>query len=67
MQSQYKENVDILLRMMPETPPKMWSLEDFQKFLDEIELTQLKDVFSSLRFNINKNLTEFFVKRKGKC
>jgi len=59
MQSQYKENVEILLRVMPKTPPKMWSLEDFQQFLDEIELKQLKDVFSSIT-NLNKNLTEFF-------
>jgi len=39
------EKIQNLLKIMPETPPKMWPLSDFQKFLEFIELEDLKNLF----------------------
>lgn len=42
------ENISKLLEEMPETPPKWWSIEDFQKVLEFIELEPLKKLFREL-------------------
>ena len=42
------ENISKLLEVMPESPPKWWSIEDFEKFLEFIELEPLKNLFREL-------------------
>lgn len=42
------DNDNEYLKDLPELPPKMWNVNHFQKFLDNIELSQFKEYFSNL-------------------
>ena len=44
--AKFSENVENILKGMPDKPPKMWSVNDYQLFLDKIELFKLKKPFS---------------------
>ena len=50
-----KETVADLLKKMPETPPKMWSVEDFLILLDHMGLGIYKSIFSKNYKELCKN------------
>ena len=46
-----KETVKELLTQMPSSPPKMWSMENYQIFLDHIGLGTYKKIFRNQFLN----------------
>ena len=52
-----KENVIQLLAKMPLSPPRMWSVANFQEFLDFIG-SDLKDTVRSIGVHKNRRASE---------
>lgn len=40
-----KETLNDLLKKMPESPPRMWSIENYQRLLEHIDFGIYKPIF----------------------